>query len=77
MFDRLNTPFLPQALSDLSLVFRSAIVGSTGDLLDMYASILQNRKSDPVSRCHPFLCILWCYEEVDVTFWLFTVIVLR
>lgn len=49
IFDHLNTPFLPQALSDLSLVFRSAIVGSTGDVLDMYTSILQNRNSDPVS----------------------------
>ncbi|CAM9831003.1 unnamed protein product [Ectocarpus sp. 12 AP-2014] len=32
-----------QALSDLSLIFRSAVLGSTGDVLNMFADILKDR----------------------------------
>ncbi|CAN0254018.1 unnamed protein product, partial [Ectocarpus sp. 4 AP-2014] len=35
-----------QALSDLSLIFRSAVLGSTGDVLDMFADILKDRSAN-------------------------------
>lgn len=38
-----------QALSDLSLIFRSAVLGSTGDVLNMFADILKDRSANRVS----------------------------
>ncbi|CAB1120827.1 unnamed protein product [Ectocarpus sp. CCAP 1310/34] len=35
-----------QALSDLSLIFRSAVLGSTGDVLNMFADILKDRSAN-------------------------------
>ncbi|CAN0128576.1 unnamed protein product, partial [Ectocarpus sp. 8 AP-2014] len=35
-----------QALSDLSLIFRSAVFGSTGDVLNMFADILKDRSAN-------------------------------
>ncbi|CAN0130031.1 unnamed protein product, partial [Ectocarpus fasciculatus] len=35
-----------QALSDLSLIFRSAVLGSTGDVLSMFADILKDRSAN-------------------------------
>ena len=50
-----------QALSDLSLIFRGAVFGSTGDLLSMFADTLKDRTADRVRRAIPrftlrFLC---------------------
>ena len=38
-----------QALSDLSLIFRGAVFGATGDLLSMFADTLKDRTANRVS----------------------------